>query len=227
MEKKQYELCIEVLKRFNENGILANVILIGSWCLPFYKEYFKNTDYDLAFRTRDIDFLIPSPSRIRKNVDIAKLLEDMGFIINRSYPSGYMKFEHPDLIIEFLIPEKGKGSDKPFSLPKFSINAQPLRFLNILTENTITVEIEGIPVTLPNPIIFALHKLIISERRQKKEKAEKDKFMAIQILKALIQIGQKDKLKDLYISLPKKWQKMIQKALEEEKETEILAFLTK
>ena len=42
MEKSQYELCIEVLRRLDKAGILGDIVLIGSWCIPFYKEYFSD-----------------------------------------------------------------------------------------------------------------------------------------------------------------------------------------
>jgi len=38
VEKTQYELCIEVLRRFDKAGVLRNIVLIGSWCMPFYIE---------------------------------------------------------------------------------------------------------------------------------------------------------------------------------------------
>ena len=41
MEKNQYELCIDVLRRLNNKNGLKDIILIGSWCMPFYKEYFN------------------------------------------------------------------------------------------------------------------------------------------------------------------------------------------
>ena len=59
MEKQQYKLCIEVLRRLDKAGILDSFILIGSWCVYFYKEYFAKAPYiDLAtLRTRDMDLL--------------------------------------------------------------------------------------------------------------------------------------------------------------------------
>ncbi len=66
MEKKQYELCLKVLKRLDKAGILDNFVLIGSWCVYFYKEYFAEVRYiDLAaIRTRDIDLLIDNPAKM-------------------------------------------------------------------------------------------------------------------------------------------------------------------
>jgi len=57
VEKNQYNLCIEVLKRFENAGIMSNVILIGSWCIPFYKQYFSGVKYISAIKTRDMDIL--------------------------------------------------------------------------------------------------------------------------------------------------------------------------
>lgn len=42
MEKKQYELCLEILRRFHKAGILDYLTLVGSWCAPFYKDYFHS-----------------------------------------------------------------------------------------------------------------------------------------------------------------------------------------
>ena len=38
MEKSQYNLCIEILRRFHKAGLLNDFILIGSWAMVFYKE---------------------------------------------------------------------------------------------------------------------------------------------------------------------------------------------
>ena len=167
MEKSQYELCIEVLRRLDKAGILGDIILIGSWCIPFYKEYFSDIKYSLAIQTRDIDLLIVSPNKIRSNVNIPELLKDLGFIMGFRGKKGYIKLEHPELVVEFLVPERGKGIDKPVALPKLGLNATALRFLDFLTDNTIKVRVDNFNITLPHPANFALHKLIIFQRRTK------------------------------------------------------------
>ena len=75
MEKKQYELCLEILRRFNKTGLLKDFILIGSWCIVFYKDYFSNQPYinQAIIKTRDIDFLINLPSKIKAGVNIPDL----------------------------------------------------------------------------------------------------------------------------------------------------------
>jgi hypothetical protein len=76
VEKSQYELCVEVLRRLGKAGILRHIVLVGSWCTIFYKHYFAGIHYLPVIRTRDIDFLIPHPSTIRTKVDVAELLQD-------------------------------------------------------------------------------------------------------------------------------------------------------
>jgi len=227
VEKKQYELCLEILRRFNSVGILKNLILIGSWSAYFYNEYFAGTPYldRTALKTRDIDFLIDNPASIKDAVNVPGLLSDLGFVIVYKGNKGYIKLEHPDLLLEFLVPEKGKGMDKPVHLPKLGMNAVALRFLNFLSANTIKVRVEDFYVTLPHPANFALHKLIIFQRRFKQDKAVKDRNIAIEILKSLIDKGESSIIKRVFNSIPKKWQGRIIKGLQTAKEPEILKVL--
>lgn len=227
MEKKQSDLCLEILRRFNKAGILNDLILIGSWCVYFYQDYFANVPYidQVAIKTRDIDFLIDAPSRIRHNVNIPEILKDLGFVTIYRGSKGYIKLDHPELILEFLVPEKGKGTDKPVPLPMLGVNAVALRFLNFLSSNTIKVKVEDFFVILPHPVNFALHKLIIFQRRLKEEKAIKDRSTAIEILRALINKGDKAILKQVFNSMLPKWQKRVIRGLEEVKEKAILSLL--
>ena len=66
---------------------------------------------------------------------------------------------HPDLIIEFLVPERGRGRDKPYPLPQLGLNAQSLRYLDLLEHNSIGFKTAGLEVNLPHPAAFALHPL--------------------------------------------------------------------
>jgi len=225
VEKRQYELCLEILRRLNRTGILKNIVLIGSWCIPFYKEYFRTKGYLSSIKTRDIDFLVPIPSKIQQKVDVPELLKDLGFVVGFKGPHGHIRLEHPRLVIEFLVPEKGKGSDKPYPLPKLGLNAIPLRFLNFLSDNTIEVKVEDFYLTLPHPANFSLHKLIVFQRRIREDKAVKDRNIAIRILGALINRGEKNIVSQTFDSIPQRWQKRIVKGLEEAKERGILNIL--
>lgn len=181
--------------------------------MPFYKTYFTGIDYHPSIRTRDIDLLIPQPGKIKIKTNIPALLKDLGFIQDRLGEAGYIRLLSPDLIVEFLVPEKGRGSDKPFPLPDFGLNAQPLRFLNFLSENTITTTIETIPIRIPHPIHYALHKLVVASRRPKKDKAEKDRREGFQVLMALKEKKQNSEILKVMNKVPAKWKKAIEQEL--------------
>ena len=228
MEKNQYKLCIEILRRFHQSGLLSHIILIGSWSVIFYEGYFKKNSAvkEFVLRTRDIDFLIENPRGMKLNVNIPELLKDLGFILSFTGSRGYMKLNHKDLIIEFLVPEKGRGVDGPVPLPSLGMNAVALRFLNFLTDNTIQVKVEDFVVTLPHPANFALHKMIVAQRRTREEKALKDKDAAISIIKALIANNGSDTLRDVFYKVPTKWQKKIIEGLKSAGEPELLKAIT-
>jgi hypothetical protein len=227
VEKKQSELCFEILRRFNRAGILKDFILIGSWCAYFYQDYFSDFPYidQATIKTRDIDFLINNPSHIRQEVNIPELLKDLGFVTLLKGNRGYLKLDHPDLLLEFLVPERGRGTDRPVNLPKLGMNAVALRFLSFLSANTIKVKVEDFYITLPHPANFGLHKLIIFQRRIKEDKAAKDRNIAIEILRALINKGDSAIIKRVFNSVPAKWQSKIIKGLKETEDKDLVALL--
>ena len=229
MEKKQYELCLEILRRFHKANILNDFVLVGSWCVFFYKDYFSSVSYinHATLKTRDMDFLISKPDKIKQTIDVPTLLKDLGFVTAFRGPYGYIKLDHPDLIVEFLVPAKGKGSERPYSVPQLGINAEALRFLDFLSENTIEVKIENFYLNLPHPVNFALHKLIVSQRRDKEDKAIKDRNIAIEILRALINKEEENIIDRVFKSMPRKWQKKVIRGLEETNEKEILSIFKK
>lgn len=225
MEKSQYELCLEVLRRLESSGVLKNIVLVGSWCALFYKDYFGDVGYLAVIKTRDMDLLIPRPATLRAKTDVAELLKDLGFVVGFTGSQGYIRLEHPELIVEFLVPEKGRGTDKPYALPQLGLNAQSLRFLEFLAQNTITATAENITVTLPHPANFALHKLLVMGRRQIPEKQLKDKQAAITILNALLEKGEGTLVREIFDSMPRRWQGKIKKQLTEITDREILEVL--
>ena len=212
-----------MLGRLDKHGILKEVVLVGSWCTLFYKDFFKGQAYRPVIATRDMDLLIPRPASIKGKVDIAQLLEDIGFIVGFTGSKGFIRLEHPGLIVEFLVPEKGKGSDNPYPLPQLGVNAQTLRFLEFLSARTINATVKGISITLPHPVNFALHKLILANRRPSKEKAAKDIQAAVWILHAIIRKKQTAMIRETYDSMPKRWKTMVIKTISQLDDPEIKA----
>ena len=226
MEKSQYGLCVEVLRRLDNAGVLKDVVLVGSWCTLFYKDFFGTTQYRASLKTRDMDLLIPEPSTIEAQADVAELLKDLGFVVGFTGSEGYIRLEHPELIVEFLVPERGRGSKKPYRLPQLGLNAQPLRFLEFLAQDTITADVEGVSVRLPQPANFALHKLVVLSRRAGRAKQAKDKEAAMKVLEALIDQGQDDSIRKAFDSMPRRWQGKVIKQLADPLDKKVMDVLT-
>jgi len=214
MENK-YKLFLNVLKELQKEGILDEVVLIGSWCQYFYKIYFNNAPEIPSIRTVDIDFLIPRPFHLKKDVNIPEILKKYNFEPAISYTSGYIKYVNPELEIEFLTPEFGRGEQENYEIKNLHIKAQTLRFLNLLQDYTMIIRYEDITVKVPEPAVYVLQKFMVSERRSSKEKKEKDLAAAIEIGEYLLNIEQQRvRLKTVYNSLPEKWKNKIKKNVE-------------
>lgn len=213
MEKKKYDLCLEVLRRMKKEGILDKIMLVGSWCIVLYEDYFKGKSILPIIRTRDLEFLFPVPLDLDRKTDLYDLLKDLGFVLDYKGEQGYIIFQHPDLILEFLVPARGKEPDKPFPLDQLGINAQALRFMDALARNPIQILFNDVTVTLPHPVDFALHKLLIAGRRKERTKAEKDRAQAIALLIALNDSGEIETIRTVYDAMPKSWRKTIKREL--------------
>ena len=227
MEKKTHSLCLEVLKRLNKAGVLQDLIIIGSWSIYFYQYYFKSKSYSTFIRTSDIDFLVPLPLKIKKKVNVFKLIEDLGFLESYRGSKGYIKLEHPDLTVEFLVPERGKGSNKPYLIPQLSINAPALRFLDFLVQNAISVNADRLKIRLPHPAAYALHKFIIFKRRTKIDKHDRDIEGALRVFYQLIQDNKEHEVRIIFNKMHSKWRKKIIDNLKAINELEAIDILKK
>jgi hypothetical protein len=212
VETNQYRLCEEVLRRMHTAGVLDGLVVAGSWCVLFYQVYFDSESFTPTIRTRDLDLAVPVPTRFSGKADIAELLDDLGFVVDFRGKPGHMRFMHPDLILEFLVPERGRGSDEAFDIPELGVNAQRLRYLDLSLTDTVTVNYRGIPLRLPHPVRFALHKLIVAERRSS-EKAENDRAQAIMVLQTVRETDEAHLIGDVYSALPAKWRRTIDASL--------------
>lgn len=199
--ERQNRLVRKILKILSDAGVLEGVLLIGSWCAGFYKEYFKDPEYNPRIKTRDIDFLLPIRPRFKSKVDLEQLLVPLGFEVE-FYGKGYMKLENDELALEFIIPEVGPHKEKPHDVPALKFNAQPLRHTSLLWRLPVSVNIDGIDVMLPHPADFCIQKLIIAGKRKgtSGEKAAKDRQTAFEVLDALLK---GDGLRELKKSIKK------------------------
>ena len=225
MEKKKYDLLLEVLKRLRKEGILDKMIIVGSWCMVLYENYFQGKGMLPPIRTRDLEFLIPIPPSFDHTTDLPELLKDLGFVLDYRGEQGFMIFLHSDLILEFLVPARGRERNKPYPIAQLGINAQALRFMDLLAQNPVQVPFHDMHLTVPHPAGFALQKLLVAGRRKERGKAEKDRTQAVAVLRALLASKEFGSVRTLHDSMPQSWQKTIKHELTELGEQDLLNLL--
>jgi hypothetical protein len=220
----QDEVVDRVLEILDDAGVLEQLIIVGSWCTYFYRHHFGESFRVSPLRTLDIDIDVSLLKRARNKADVPRLLAPLGFDILH-HNDGSMSLVHPAIKIEFLVPEKGRGADGPLLLRNFRITAQPLRFLSLLEEEVLIVEYRGMKVNVPSPAHFALHKLIISQRRMAKtEKPLRDIRQALEVLDMLYRRGEESKVTELAAMLTKKQKGYVTQALQKVSERERVEF---
>src|SRR5262249_8543370 len=84
---------------------------------------------------------------------------------------------------------KRADDERPVVLPGLHFSAQPLRYLVFLIEEPVPAVAlygSGVPVTVPQPARYAVHKLIVAQVRSKvSAKRPKDLIQAKELIEAL------------------------------------------
>jgi hypothetical protein len=102
----------------------------------------------------------------------------------RSKRSGY--------VVEFLTPNRGsdRNSGKLAEMPALGgASAIPLRYLDYLIHDpirSVALFKGGVPVTIPSPQRYAIHKLLLPSLRENKAKVGKDIMQSSQIISAML-----------------------------------------
>ena len=199
-----------ILRRLDEVGVLQDIVLIGSWVLPIYRHYFGDDSRVPVLRTTDIDLLIPRPPRMRGKIDIPAVLSDIGLEPAWSPTGDHCKYVHPDIEVEFLTPEFGRGDVRSIDIPNLKIRAQPLRYLGLAADNTILVTFHGLDVRVPLPEAFLLLKLLVIPKRSKRDKAAKDRQTARELGDFMLTDNTRTAaIVTLFETLPGGWKKTI------------------
>jgi hypothetical protein len=151
-----------------------------------------------ALRTQDVDVAagleigVAMPELV---ADVPGALEslEMGFLpvpgLDPLSPTTSFKVRGQGLRVDLLTPAR-RGGSKPVPLPRFSAAAQPLKFLDYVTEMPVAAAVVnggGVLVNVPDPARFAWHKLIVAGERPAvlHAKRDKDLWQAAQLLEVL------------------------------------------
>ncbi len=226
LQSDNVKLFKNILQDFNTAGILLDFILIGSWSLRVYSQYFQNDPGVPIVATQDLDLLVPNPPKMSHEIDISSILKK--YDLEQTFsPQGYFsKFVGDNFEVEFLYPEKGRGERGGKFIKELGITATPLRYLNYIQSNIEVMEYDSIPLKVPNPEAFVLMKYLLVTERSSKDtlKISKDIDTAKEFEFFLLEKQRGYEFIDHYKNMPKKWRKKIMMVLEENK-SELLDLL--
>ena len=188
----------QILTKLSESKIIdGNGILIGSLVFQAYSGMLGVLFEKSSLKTNDIDIIQDCSIKIasRNIIDINKLLSDFQFtdvptLSHKDLPSSFISKD--GIRIDFLSPLKGKPRGI-VNIPHIkNAGAIELPYLDILIDSPIRAILlapnGGIPITVPNPAKYAIHKLITANLRPITEttKAGKDLMQADQLIKVLL-----------------------------------------
>lgn len=200
LQQKEF---LEFIKLLNDNDLLSEVVVVGSWVEYIYEQSGLLKGFDANLRTLDIDFLVKNLRLPNPPASITRLADGAGYDINHDILYGTTKIVTPNrLEIEFLINQKGSGTQRVMQT-NLGVNAQALRHMDITLRNTVTIDFLTMQVTIPKPEAYVIHKIVINHDR--KEKQEKDRRAIYRIAPYL----DKDVFQEVYEGLFKKEKKTV------------------
>ena len=223
-----------LLAAFSRAGIFRlGGTLVGTSAYGFYQgELGVRMDYEELAQTGDIDFasferlsvaledrVEEKPSEILSVLKFDPVPSASGSQVWRWRQS------RSETMVEFLTPAFGDETVKP--LPALGVSAQGLNYLNFLIADPIyavALYRSGVLVQVPQPERFAIHKLIVADRRvggPDQLKARKDRAQA-EFLVAVLHEDRPSELAEAYedaLSRGRRWRDRIGASLKRMPET--------
>ena len=184
--------------------------IVGTHAFRLYEgELGVRYGLDLMAHTDDID--IASFSRLSLALEDAatppleQVFRDFSFVPQPSLQADKTwrwKQTRSDTLVEFLTPSFGE-EEGVRELPALGVDAQGLHHLNYLIADPIKAAVtyrSGVMVQIPQPERYAIHKLIVADRRRGGEnalKSEKDRRQAALLIEVLAE-DRPDELREAY-----------------------------
>ena len=160
--------------------------------------HIRTTDMDLA-RAQTVALAVPDDTGESLLVlEEARKADESFFLVpelNPKEPSSTIMSRRTKVKLDFLTVQRGRDRTGTQYFSDIGIAAIPLKFMDYLlagpTFKGLIVGNYAIPVTLPDPARFAIHKLIIAQERvlDRDVKAIKDVQQANEVLQALVELG--------------------------------------
>ena len=223
-----------VLEALAQAGVFAvGGVLVGSHAFAQLANTLGVVWEQATMRTKEFDIghghRVAVPD-VRVDLEEALKTANKDFIpvpaLNRKHPSTTFSLRNRDLSVTLLTPMHGKPDSSPRQVSALRAMAEPVRFLDYILEDVqpaaVTVR-NGILVNVPAPARFALHKLVVSQRRAPafETKAKKDVVQAQAVLDVLLE----DRPGDILVAaeaaekMPRKFISQLRAGLERVEET--------
>lgn len=157
----------------------------------------------------DIDFLLINMRKPNPPANVTALARDAGYLVENDILDGTTKIlDKEGLEIEFLINKAGAGLESSLKT-NLGVVAQSLRYMDILLNNSTSVDYLGMSLTVPFPEAYVIHKMVINNQR--KGKQEKDRNAIINLFPYL----DPERFQNIKDSLSRKEQKAVNTFIEE------------
>jgi hypothetical protein len=188
----------DVLEALSKAGIFrVRAVLVGTVAYQTYSAMVGERLPSAAMQTGDVDIAqfkdvsVAVEDHTTPVLDVLKEVDPsfraVPHISDRKRVASYRA--KGGLRVDFLTPNQGRETDRPQPLPALGTDAQPLRFLDYLIHDSqpaVILHGAGVYVNVPSPQRYALHKLIIAQRRTLAgAKADKDLMQAEALLTVL------------------------------------------
>ena len=170
--------------------------LVGTHAIRLYPLHLGVTWAGAAFATNDIDISAAAFAEAGGPVDLAEVLRGADPDLEIQWYPGRdqlpARFRLSEVTIDVLTRAK-RGGRSPVEIKALSVAGEALPFQEYLTEQSIEVIVlhgAGIRVRVPDPARYAIHKLIVSQRRPRLDpKTTKDLAQASSLIDALRSLG--------------------------------------
>lgn len=190
-----------VLRALSEAGLFhAGAVLVGTQAFTVIGNLLGVVWRETWLRTLDIDIVADTSLSVAAaslSADVPDTLSSlkMGFLpvpgFDLHLPSTSFKVRGQALRVDLLVPSSGRDAS-PVPLPRFNAAAQPLPYLDYVTEAAVrgaVVDQGGVLVNVPDPARFAFHKLIVASLRPAAMHVKRDKDLrqAAQVFSVLLE----------------------------------------
>ena len=201
----------------------SGLVLIGTAAYRLYPAALGYYLSSSAIMTQDADFSVAAFAG-GEVVDFEAILQkaDPSFKARMANTDkAPHAFKSADGFMVELLTKHVRNRTTPVPVPALTASAEALSFQEYLTEDTMTIVAlhgAGVPVRVPAPLRYGIHKLIVAQQRAKTNpKRRKDLIQAKELLAVMREIDPEGYADEMTAARKRgqKWRKMIDASLQE------------